>query len=110
MNYGAGRPHLSFEQLESVVIPLPPLDEQAEIIAALDVALSAVTEQEAAIEQSLTQSAAQRQNILRAAFFGQLVPQDPSDEPASALLERVRAMRANGTDKTKLGARKRKAS
>jgi type I restriction enzyme S subunit len=42
----------------------------------------------------LKQSAAQRQNILRAAFAGQLVPQDPNDEPASVLLERIRAERA----------------
>ena len=46
------------------------------------------------IEHSLRQSAAQRQNILRAAFAGELVPQDPSDEPASVLLERIRAERA----------------
>jgi len=39
-------------------------------------------------------AAAQRQNILRAAFSGQLVPQDSGDEPASALLERIRAERA----------------
>ena len=42
----------------------------------------------------LEQAAAQRKNILRAAFAGQLVPQDPHDEPASALLERIRAQRA----------------
>jgi type I restriction enzyme S subunit len=47
-----------------------------------------------AIEVSLKQATAQRQNILRAAFSGQLVPQDPADEPASVLLERIRAERA----------------
>ena len=50
--------------------------------------------QERAIEISLKQSTAQRQNILRAAFSGQLVPQDPTDEPASKLLERIRSERA----------------
>jgi type I restriction enzyme S subunit len=44
-------------------------------------------------ELSLKQSTAQRQNILRAAFSGQLVPQDPNDEPASKLLARIRAER-----------------
>ena len=46
------------------------------------------------MEFSIKQAAAQRQNILRAAFSGQLVAQDPHDEPASALLERIRAERA----------------
>ncbi len=59
--------------------------------------LDAISEQERAIEISLKQSTAQRQNILRAAFAGQLVPQDPNDEPASALLERIRAERAAQT-------------
>ncbi len=42
----------------------------------------------------LKQASAQRQNILKAAFSGRLVPQDPNDEPASMLLERIRAERA----------------
>jgi type I restriction enzyme S subunit len=46
------------------------------------------------LDVAFKQSAAQRQNILRAAFSGQLVPQDPNDEPASVLLERIRAERA----------------
>ena len=39
-------------------------------------------------------SAAQRKNLLKAAFAGQLLPQDPADEPASVLLARIRAARA----------------
>jgi type I restriction enzyme, R subunit len=46
------------------------------------------------LEVSLKQSAAQRKNILKAAFSGQLMPQDHNDEPASVLLERIRAERA----------------
>ena len=42
-------------------------------------------------------SAAQRKNLLKAAFSGQLVPQDPNDEPASVLLARIRAERESGT-------------
>ena len=49
---------------------------------------------QAAIGQGLKMAAAQRQNILRAAFSGQLVAQDPDDEPASVLLARIRAARA----------------
>ncbi|MFZ3125703.1 MAG: hypothetical protein WA129_11515, partial [Acidovorax sp.] len=56
--------------------------------------LEAAKDQGSAIDLALKQSAAQRQNILRAAFSGQLVPQDPNDEPASVLLERIRTERA----------------
>ena len=55
---------------------------------------NAISQQQAAIELGLKQSAAQRKNILKAAFSGQLVPQDPGDEPAAVLLERIRAERA----------------
>ena len=61
---------------------------------ALEAVLLSVSEQEQFLDKSLQQSTAQRQNILRAAFSGQLVPQDPHDEPASVLLERIRAERA----------------
>jgi type I restriction enzyme, S subunit len=75
-------------------IPLPSNEEQSEIVAILRAQLSALSNQSEAIVFSLKQSAAQRKNILRAAFSGQLVPQDPNDEPASALLARIRAGRA----------------
>ena len=60
----------------------------------LDGQFDQISQQQIAVQVSLQQSTAQRQNILRAAFSGQLVPQDPHDEPASALLERIRAERA----------------
>ena len=94
MNYGAGRPHLSFDQLESVVVPLPPLCEQSQIIDVVTESLLTFKQVNSELLRLLEQSTAQRQNILRAAFSGQLVPQDPSDEPASVLLERIRAERA----------------
>jgi len=53
------------------------------------------------LDVALKQSAAQRQNILKAAFSGQLVPQDPNNEPASVLLERIRAERAARTGNQK---------
>ena len=65
-----------------------------EILRCLANQAQAAFDQEANVRKALKQSTAQRQNILRAAFSGQLVPQDPHDEPASALLERIRAERA----------------
>lgn len=76
-------------------VPLPPLEEQTEILTIVDTQLSAAKEQETAITHSLHQTAAQRRNLLRAAFSGQLVPQDPNDEPASELLARIRAAKAD---------------
>lgn len=91
---GNNQPALNKSIVERIPFPLPPLDEVNVIAEAVDSALESTSMQERAIEISLKQSTAQRQNILRAAFSGQLVPQDPSDEPASRLLERIRTERA----------------
>jgi type I restriction enzyme S subunit len=89
----AGQTNLTLEVCRSLPIPLPPQAEQQELISVADVAICRVAEQVRAIQIGLKQSAAQRKNILQAAFSGQLVPQDPADEPASVLLERIRTAR-----------------
>jgi type I restriction enzyme, S subunit len=89
-------------------IPLPSLSEQTAMIDRLDRELDATSANCLAFEASLKQAAAQRQNILRAAFSGQLVPQDPNDEPASELLARIRAEREASGRSAK--ARNRKAA
>ena len=55
--------------------------------------LSVVQQAEAAVDASLQRAERLRQSILKRAFSGELVPQDPDDEPASALLERIRTQR-----------------
>ena len=106
MNYGAGRPHLSFEQIEAVAVPLPPLSEQVEILQQVVDGLTSIEKIHAELIRLAALSASQRTNILKAAFAGQLVPQDPADEPASALLARIRAERASqGTKKLARGRR-----
>lgn len=92
--YGAGKPGLNLQQVGAVPIPLAGLLEVRLMLDAVATQLEAGTDSFAATAISLKQSTAQRQNILRAAFAGQLVPQDPNDEPASVLLERIRAQRA----------------
>lgn len=109
MNYGAGRPHLSFEQVESVLVPLPPTAEQQEILRQLDLALMATNDAEAQLLDANRYAAAQRKNILKAAFSGQLVPQDSTDEPASVLLERIRAERIASDASRKPGSRRKGA-
>ena len=61
------------------------------LVALLEAAFSSAREKDDAIEHGLKLARAQRKNLLKAAFAGQLVPQDPNDEPASALLARIRA-------------------
>lgn len=90
----AGQTNLTLEVCRSLPIPLPPQLEQQALLADLDIALDSMSSQAHSIGLALKQSTAQRQNILRAAFAGQLVPQDPADEPASVLLERIRGERA----------------
>jgi type I restriction enzyme S subunit len=92
--YGAGRPHLSFDQIKAVSVPLPPAEEQTAILDAVRRAESELQATIKVLAASRQQSAALRQSILKAAFSGQLVPQDASDEPASALLARLAAQSA----------------
>lgn len=91
---GVGRPNLNAPHIESIPVPLPPLDEQAEIIRCIDDASVLCEKRLAGSVDVGRRSAALRQSILKAAFSGQLVPQDPHDEPASKLLERIAAEQA----------------
>jgi type I restriction enzyme S subunit len=82
------------ERIRQIPVPLPPMSEVQYVTELLAEGIDGAKAQESVIAISLKQTTAQRQNILRAAFAGQLVPQDPTDEPASVLLERIRAERA----------------
>lgn len=90
---GIGRPRVNLAHIRAIPIALSSMEEQLQVEALLSDAQQSIDQQNQTIELSLKQSNAQRQNILRAAFAGQLVPQDPNDEPASVLLERIRTER-----------------
>ena len=96
--------HLGAGRFAEIEFPLPPIEEQAAIIQEVDRHFSQIDAAEKQIEHGLLRAARLRQSILKRAFEGKLVPQDPKDEPASALLERLRASRthdeANGTTAT----------
>ena len=85
--------NLNLRVLSYLVVPLPPLAEQRRIVADVDRRLSVIQQAETAIEANLARADRLRQSILKQAFSGRLVPQYPNDEPASELLERIRAER-----------------
>jgi type I restriction enzyme S subunit len=91
---GVGIHHLGAARLSAWPIPVPPLDEQLRIVAEIEQHLSVIGAMRDAIEAATKRSTAIRRSILERAFRGELVPQDPTDEPASALLERIAAERA----------------
>ena len=91
--HGIGRPRLNLREIKGLRLPLPPLKEQRRIVAEVERRLSLIQQAEAGVEASLQRAERLRQSILKRAFSGQLVPQDPNDEPASVLLERIRAQR-----------------
>jgi type I restriction enzyme S subunit len=74
-------------------IPLPPLEEQIRIVEVVESYLSFIDGLEKIINTNFQQLETFTQSILAKAFRGELVPQDPDDEPASVLLERIRAER-----------------
>jgi len=94
MAYGAGKPGLNLENIRSVVIPLPDMLEQKKVVELIEEKLSVIDQLEKTITDSLQQAEALRQSILKKAFSGRLVEQNPEDEPASELLERIRTERA----------------
>jgi len=89
----AGQAGVSGADLRGVPIPLPPIAEQERIVQDVERRLSITDQISAIINAGVARSARLRQAILKRAFEGKLVPQDPTDEPASLLLERIRKER-----------------
>jgi type I restriction enzyme S subunit len=79
--------------LNNVPVPLISSREQHAIVGEIESRLSQVDKLEETIATSLQQAEALRQSILKRAFAGKLVPQDPNDEPADTLLTRIRVER-----------------
>lgn len=95
---------INLTKLRGLPIPVPPCAEQWRIRAAVDDAISVADASLRTVNAQLRRGERLRQAILRWAFEGRLVDQAPTDEPASVLLDRIRAERAVVADK---GARRR---
>ena len=80
-----------FDMLKRYLVPIPPIQEQQRIIAAVNNLLFEVDSIDADSKAIFALIAQTKAKILDLAIRGQLVPQDPTDEPASVLLERIRA-------------------
>jgi type I restriction enzyme S subunit len=88
--HGVGRPRLNQQEVRMLPIPLPTPYEQEVIVTEVERCLSLADEIERQLEQSLIRARRLRQSILKQAFEGSLVVQDPKDEPASLLLKRIK--------------------
>lgn len=87
----AGQHGIAGADIKRAPVPLPPFNEQREIVALWRQFESQVGALKSSVPTEARRGQALRQSILKAAFSGQLVPQDPRDEPASALLARLAA-------------------
>ena len=87
----SGVNNINSGELQNLIIPLTSIQEQEELISRLDSMLPLISSTEIEIDKQLNKAETLRQSILKKAFSGQLVPQDPSDEPANELLARIQA-------------------
>ncbi|MDB9317832.1 MULTISPECIES: restriction endonuclease subunit S [Cyanophyceae] len=99
---GVGINHLSANKFSIIAVPISPFKEQIQIVKEVDRLFSIIDQLEKTVDTNIKRAERLRQSILKQAFTGQLVPQDPSDEPAEKLLERIKAEKAKQvTTKTK---------
>lgn len=102
-------PILNKSRFERLAVPLPPLAEQHRTVIEIERLLSIADELVSEVRRNFARCTRLRQSILKWAFEGRLADQDPTDEPASVLLERIRAERA-ASGASKSTGRRRKAT
>jgi len=109
---GIALQHFNTKSVASLPVAVPPRAEQDRIVAEVEQRLSVVDELETSIAADLKRAERTRHAILKRAFEGKLVAQDPGEEPASVLLERIRAermrMRKSGHQPPRVPSRRRR--
>jgi len=110
---GVALKHLSITDFKKMPLPIPSSQEQQAIINEIERRLSVADNIEQVVKTSLLQARTLRQSILKNAFKGRLVAQDPADEPAERLLERIekekQSNQKKGTKKRKTGKRRQRS-
>lgn len=94
LNTGTTVPQINNTDISPLVVPLPPASEQVEIVRRIEQLFAFADQLETKVASAKSRIDRLTQSILAKAFRGELVPQDPNDEPASVLLERIKAQRA----------------
>ncbi len=125
--HGATRPRVNLTQLKRLLLSIPPFDEQKEIVRQVDKLFALADKVEEHYQKARVQVDALAQSVLAKAFRGELVPEDPDDEPAEKLLQRIqeekakmenelktvsrsaRGTRRNGTKTQRAGAEEKQA-
>lgn len=90
-----GQANINSQKLQALQIPIPTLAEQERIVAEIESRFERADALETAVDRALNDAEKLKQAVLKKAFSGELVPQNPDDEPASVLLARIRAARAS---------------
>ena len=97
LSNGGNIPQINNYSFDNEKILLPSLPEQQQIVAEIEKRFAVADEMEKAVNDSLLQAEKLKQSILKHAFAGKLVPQNPNDESAAVLLERIKAAKENST-------------
>jgi type I restriction enzyme S subunit len=105
-----GQANVNGTKLQALVFPLPPEAEQSKIVAEVELRFSNIAAAQAQVDANLKRAARLRQSILKRTFEGKLVPQDPTDEPAKKLLDRIRQERTATNGSVAPRARRGRAS
>lgn len=101
------QPSLSMETIRQVAVQLPPLEEQKEIVKRVEQLFAFADKLEARYTKAKTMIDKLPQSILAKAFRGELVPQNPNDEPASVLLQRIKKCRNQHLQDSKMNRKKK---
>jgi type I restriction enzyme, S subunit len=100
-NHGVTRPGINTKQLLSLPVALPPINEQERVVNIFRAADDSASQLEKEVAHVTARARQLRSSILAAAFSGKLVPQDPADESASTLLQRIKQAASNGQKTTR---------